>query len=62
MKPKHKALEKFTANGIRILSKAEQREKMKSWPKAGSSKNITAKSSDAEKNAYQHKFKRAWND
>lgn len=58
----HKALEKFTANGVRLLSKAEQKEKTKHWPKATKGGSVAWPETEEQKRAYQHKFKRAWND
>lgn len=62
MKPKHKALEKFTKSGIRILSKAEQKAKMKDWPKAVTGGSVAWPETEEQKRKYQHRFKRAWND
>lgn len=61
--PKSKALEKskYTDKGVRILSKSEQAEKTKNWPKSSGSSTAWP-NTDKEKSNYQRRFGRASNE
>ncbi len=50
---------KVTDKGVKYLSKTEQKDKTKGWPKASESSFPT---SNKEKDDYQRRYKRAWND
>jgi hypothetical protein len=67
--PKHKALQKkkdsghyVSPQGVRYLSKAEQKAKMKDWPNAKPKGSVEWPKTAEQKRQHQHKFKRAWND
>ena len=48
-------------NGVRYLSKKEQREKTKDWPKANKG-SVAWPKTDKQKREHQQRFHRAWND
>lgn len=59
---KRKALhKKINAGTGRHLTRAEQREKMKNWPKHHGS-TISFPTTEAHKKEHQRRFGRAWND
>lgn len=65
----HKALEHakdsghyVSPQGVRYLSKAEQKEKTKNWPKANPKGSVAWPKTDEQKREHQARFHRAWND
>lgn len=69
MTPKDKALQKkkdsgtyVSPNGVRYLSKKEQKEKTKNWNKSDGKGSVTSPKTDEQKREHQRRFKRAWNE
>ncbi len=71
--PQHKALNNkkqphkdsgsyVSPNGVRYLSKKEQKEKTKGWNKGKGGGTVAFPKTDKQKKEHQNRFGRAWND